>query len=397
MSINPVDVERADVYKGSLLAGSLRRETDDVVFEYLADYTGAPVATTLPRPPSSHLSRGGAVPAFFAGLLPEGRRLSALQARLKTSRDDEFSQLVAIGADCIGDVRVIAPDTAPNLEPTIEAAEPHNISLRTLLESEIGSLGRGPNVPGVQDKISNRMVSVPVVGAFGPAIIKISPPEVPRVVENEAFFLDVARACGLEVPHFRVITDRDDVTGLVISRFDRTRLRDGTTLSLAQEDAVQLAGRWPASKYRMTTREVFAAVANVVDAPVVELTKLLRLFAMSYIIGNGDLHAKNVSVYLKDDLWRVTPAYDIVSTLPYGDRTMALSLEGRDDHIRARDFITIAARHDIGEKVTRRILKEVVEACLDLIPHVDSVGLEERRSDDLKNTARKRAAELVDD
>lgn len=396
MSTSAVQIESADVLKGTVLAGTLTRSHDDVVFRYHPGYSGAPVATTLPISYRPSVTGGGAVPPFFAGLLPEGRRLTALQARLKTSRDDEFSQLISVGADCIGDVRILAPGFAPHQEPRLPSHSPDTISFREAFAEEIGTLTSSPNVPGVQDKISDQMISVPVAGFTGPAIIKLSSVNVPLLVENEAFFLDVARACGLEIPRSRIVTDREGVTGLVIERFDRRRRQDGTLESLAQEDSVQLAGRWPSAKYRMTTRDVFDAVANVVDAPIVELAKLIRLFATSYLIGNGDLHAKNVSVYFKDGLWRATPAYDIVSTLPYGDRNMAIDLEGRDDNIRARDFVALGVRYDVPERVIRRILSQVTDACLGLISHVDAIGFDEKKSEDIRRMCRKRADDLTE-
>jgi HipA N-terminal domain len=54
------------------------------------------------------VTTGGAVPAFFVGLLPEGVRLGVVTTSTKTSADDHFTLLLAIGADTIGDVRVNA-------------------------------------------------------------------------------------------------------------------------------------------------------------------------------------------------------------------------------------------------------------------------------------------------
>ncbi|WP_166355740.1 HipA N-terminal domain-containing protein [Phytoactinopolyspora limicola] len=98
MSPNPgysldelVDVGRADVYKQGALAGHIERDGDDVVFRYddgWIDHEAAPIATTLPLTGTPHRTAGGAVPAFFAGLLPEGRRLTALWRATKTSPDD---------------------------------------------------------------------------------------------------------------------------------------------------------------------------------------------------------------------------------------------------------------------------------------------------------------------
>lgn len=71
-------VTRADVYKAGELAAHLSRlETGSVVFSYSSDWIadgGDPVASTLPVTAEDIVTTGGAVPAFFAGLLPEGRR-----------------------------------------------------------------------------------------------------------------------------------------------------------------------------------------------------------------------------------------------------------------------------------------------------------------------------------
>jgi serine/threonine-protein kinase HipA len=296
----------------------------------------------------------------------------------------------------VGDVRVLAHGAAAK-EPAAariqDLPEPEAISFRELFADVLERPLDEASVAGVQDKISEQMISLPVSGTFGPAIIKLAPPTFPRLVENEAFFLDVARACGLEVASAQVIHDKDGEAALVVERFDRIRVA-GRTVSIAQEDAVQLAGRWPAAKYLMSAREVFSAVARVSSAPVVEISKLVRLFAMSYVIGNGDLHAKNVSVHNTDGLWRLTPAYDIVTTLPYGDRTTALETEGRRDNLHASDFVALAGRHDVSEAVTRRLLVDITTACRDLIRHAGDIGFDQRKTEDLIRTVDKRAADL---
>src|SRR4051812_47003425 len=102
-------VEEADVYKAGRHAGTLVRRPSGVEFRYLATWVeagGAPVASTLPLTSQGPGHGGGALPAYFAGLLPEGRRLGALRRAVKTSADDELTLLLAVGADAIGDVQV---------------------------------------------------------------------------------------------------------------------------------------------------------------------------------------------------------------------------------------------------------------------------------------------------
>ena len=84
--------DRGDVYKAGVLVAELARLDDRVEFRYLLDHVDGPsVATTLPAGPDVVAIAGRAVPTYFAGLLPEGRRLTALRSALKTSADDEVA------------------------------------------------------------------------------------------------------------------------------------------------------------------------------------------------------------------------------------------------------------------------------------------------------------------
>ena len=401
MSADPRAVGRAQVFKGEALAGYLSRVpgSDDVLFDYDPAYLASgmpPVATTLPLSVQVQRSRGGAVPPFFAGLLPEGRRLEALIRSTKTSADDELSLLLTVGADCIGDVRVLA-DGAPSPALQVTLSDPEQVCFHEVFERAIDPVGalRSEALPGVQDKISASTLSLPVRFAGTEALLKLSPVTLPRLVENEAHMLSLAAACGLAVPRSQVLTDRDGHTGLLVGRFDRTRTAAGL-VRIAQEDAVQLAGRWPAGKYRMSTREVFAATLAVTPAKAATALHLLRLFAFSYAIGNGDLHAKNISVYAPDGhLWQLTPAYDLVSTLPYGDHRMALSLEGRDDNLTGASFTAVGEVFGVPTRATHRMLAELSDRLSPLTDGVAAIGFNDRRTTHLITVMRKRLADLT--
>lgn len=109
-------VAQADVFKAGVLAATLTRSPGGVEFGYRSEYLaagGPAVATTLPLTEQPVVTVAGAVPAFFAGLLPEGRRLSSLRRAVKTSADDELSLLLAVGSDAIGDVQVVPAGQEP--------------------------------------------------------------------------------------------------------------------------------------------------------------------------------------------------------------------------------------------------------------------------------------------
>jgi HipA-like protein len=93
----------ADVYRGEQLAGRIARTRHGSVFEYDHAYSGD-VAFGLPRSRERFETHGVNLHTFFAGLLPEGLRLTALVRRVKSSADDLLSLLIAAGTDCVGDV-----------------------------------------------------------------------------------------------------------------------------------------------------------------------------------------------------------------------------------------------------------------------------------------------------
>ncbi|NKE10790.1 HipA N-terminal domain-containing protein [Kocuria subflava] len=99
-------VSTAEVYKSRKLAGTLQRQSDSsTVFTYHTDYVqdhGEPVASTLPVNTTPVVTAGGGLPPFFAGLLPEGHRLTVVRDAVKTSLDDELSLLLAVSADTPG-------------------------------------------------------------------------------------------------------------------------------------------------------------------------------------------------------------------------------------------------------------------------------------------------------
>ncbi len=79
----------------------------------------------------------------------------------------------------------------------------------------------------------------------------------------------------------------------MVSRFDRIRGVANEPVALAQEDACQLLGVYPAAKYRLKTEDVARALATAVEdgdgSRPLALRRVLELVAFSYLIGNGDL------------------------------------------------------------------------------------------------------------
>ncbi len=331
-------VDTADVYKASTRRGNWLEAVlpdllpDRTEFSYLPAYlegNGPPVAWSLPAAARACTAPAAAVPAFFAGLLPEGRRLTAIRRSVGTSADDEFSMLLAVGGDTIGDVKVVPAGEAPADTNPVVLDDFSEVVFADLFAQAVGQHPERTGIPGIQDKISGQMLNMPVRGRSSGYILKLNPPGFPHLVENESFFFRAAANTRLRLAEVAVVHDKAAEPGLLVRRFDRIWEGDHTRL-LSVEDACQVLGRWPGDKYVISTENAINGLARCCRAPGVAALELYRLLVFAYLSGNGDLHAKNLAI-MKDQRgeWRVTPAYDLPSSAVYGDRAMALPIGGR--------------------------------------------------------------------
>lgn len=406
-------ITHADVYKKGVFAGVLSRTARGCKFEYDKDFLAQNtegISYQMPIAQESYVISGVNLPPFFAGLLPEGLRLTTLIEKIKTSTDDLMSLLLVTGADCIGDVSVLPsgerskakPKTAPTEMDTedLECMDFYDLFKNSLGIDGKNNLMHEPAIPGVQEKISIRRMSLPIKftkRTHKSFILKLNPPSKPLMIENEAFFLNMAKACGLDVNKASVIRDKNKNAGLLVERFDR--IYDPKTkknLQIHQEDACQFLNKYPADKYRIPYADIARGIEKYSSASILELASLLKLIAFSYIIGNGDLHAKNISLRTHPTTERVelTPAYDILSTLPYGDRKMALKLDSKDDSLNRKLFIAFGLRFGIREAATVAIINELCSKAKPWISKVPEIGFPARQTADIQRTMKLRINEL---
>lgn len=362
-------VAAADVYKQGRLAARLVRGHGTVSFEYDSDYLaqgGPAVATTLSLTEEPVVTARGAVPAYFAGLLPEGRRLSSLRRAVKTSADDDLTLLLAVGRDPVGDVQVVPAGQPPTpAEPLVQVTEAFDeVTFSEILEA--AGVIDPVALAGVQDKASARMISIPVGQAGRRYILKVDPPEFPHVVANEAYFIKRAALAHFPVVTASTVHDATGRPGLLVERFDRVTRREGqriVPMALAVEDAAQVMGLYPADKYRVSAEDMVAALSNACAARALAARDIFRQLCFAWLTGNGDVHAKNVSILATAaGEWRVSPAYDLPSTLPYRDHTLALSMLGRHDGLSRRSLLAFADAAGVPVRAAERTLMEVLAA-----------------------------------
>lgn len=395
-------VDVADVYKGDRIAATIARSAGGTTFTYTDEYLGdpgPPVASTLPLSNRPVRRDSGSVPPFLAGLLPEGRRLQAVVDAVKTSVDDELSLLLAVGADTVGDVRIVRSGSAPRERAADLPADPSLVEFRSLLAAATDSTTSPLDtaLPGVQDKISDSMISFPIKRRKGRAILKLDPSRFPRITANEDFFLSVAARAGFAVPRHELVTDASGRQGLLVHRFDRHTDESGAVTRIAQEDGCQVLDRYPADKYRVTLNVLATRVAELATSPQAAVLDLVLQYAFSWAIGNGDFHAKNYSLQWRPDgIVAATPLYDLVSTIAYPlDQTMAMDLDGRDANFRQRYFVEFGARFDVPSVLTARRLDEMSRRALPSIDGLASIGHDDTTTERMAATITRRFEALA--
>jgi serine/threonine-protein kinase HipA len=368
----------ADVYKAGVLAARLERHDGGTRFSYLPAYLaagGPAVASSLPLTTEPVLSAAGAAPPYFTGLLPEGRRLNALRRSVKTSVDDELSLLIAAGANPVGDVQIVGHGEP--LDPDEHAVE-LNPKAPVDFDALLGDSGLIDPVAlaGVQDKLSAGMISMPVASAGRRYILKLNAPEFPHVVENELVMFRYAAKLRIPLSKVRLIRDVGGRPGLLVERFDRIPLAGGAhgaVQRLAVEDGAQVLGLYPADKYNVGYGQVCHALADYCSAPLPALRNLAIQAAFAWLSGNGDLHAKNVSmVQQPSGEWSIAPVYDIPSTVVYGDKTLALTLDGKRTGISRKHFLGWATGLGLAERAAVQVLELGLKASGPLVADLES-------------------------
>lgn len=270
------------------------------------------------------------LPPFFSNLLPEGPLREYLAEKAGVKKEREFYLLAVLGADLPGGVVVRPLDgDAPELPHDGEPHEAEDPQTKEILRFSLA---------GVQLKFSAVLeasggLTIPAHGVGGSWIVKLPSSQFAAVPENEFVMLELARAIGIEVPPIRLVpvseiqnlppeAARLSGNALAVQRFDRA---EGDR-RIHMEDFAQVFGLFPESKYRERS---YANIARVLWAEAGEAatSELVRRLVFSVITGNGDMHLKNWSLLYPDGRTPVlSPAYDLVSTVPYipGD-TLALA------------------------------------------------------------------------
>jgi serine/threonine-protein kinase HipA len=279
--------------------------------------------------------RGWLLPAFFQNLLPEGPLRTRIAELRGCSPNDHFELLAATGKDLPGDVHAL-PARLTRAELARYIAQDNDALEMSVVDAPLDD---GISVSGVQAKLAvlkqgDRFVARTRLknrGDVRHVIAKLPVPQYPFLPELEHLSLRLAAAAGvsvveselapletLAVEHGYDLGDVDAHTRfLAVYRYDRDV--DTPTGRIHCEDFAQILDVQPEHKYTMdylTVAGVMMAIPSLGEPAVHEL---LRRILVSDLMGNPDMHLKNIGLRYPDGRTAdLPPAYDLVGYAAYG-------------------------------------------------------------------------------
>ena len=378
------------VYLNVERVGTLEQDDSGLMqFSYNQAWLEKPGAMPLSRslPLQSEVFSGKKARPFFAGILPEEGPRKKVAEILGISDINDFAMLERIGGECAGAVSLLPEGVAPT--------DPKNARNRELTEPElrqliaelpsrplmVGTDGLRLSLAGAQDKLPviarNSRLSLPLDGTPSTHILKPEPDRFPGLAANEMFCMTLARAVGLNAPHteYRLI---GKTPCLLVQRYDRVTDEDGHTTRLHQEDFCQALGFPPERKYQAeggpTLSDCILLLRNWSTAPVLDIPSFISGLIFNVLIGNADAHGKNYSLLYSGGDRRLSPYYDLVSTLAWPELSKNLAMKiGGCESVNAftiGDWKKMAQKTGLGWPMMR---ERIAESCHSVLNEIGEV------------------------
>jgi serine/threonine-protein kinase HipA len=324
-----------EVLHGDTHVGTLSRRDGRISFGYddawRHDPDATPLSLSMPLTAGEHRHR--VVEPFLWGLLPDSENVLRQWGRkFQVPVSHPFGLLANVGQDIPGAMRIVpTDDVAASQDGGIEWLSDADVAerLRAVRRDRSAWLGVGEggrwSLAGAQPKIallhdngwgrpSGRLATTHILK---PAITDLDDHDL-----NEHLCLRAANGVGLRAAQTSVSAFEEE-RAIVVRRYDRVRLPDGTWRRVHQEDMCQALAVHPAQKYQndggpspTQIVELLRSAATPGQAEA-DVRSFVDALVFNWLIAAPDAHAKNYSVLLQGPEVRLAPLYDIGSILPY--------------------------------------------------------------------------------
>lgn len=244
-----------------------------------------------------------------------------------------------------------------------------DVSKEVLNLIAIDNTNKGLTVPGVQKKLSLHLSNdgeprLTLVNYPTGYILKPQTDEYAALPETEYLVMQMAQVSGIKtVPYaLLLLPSQDNAFAYITKRIDRA---DGQML--AMEDFCQLDGRLTEDKYHGSYERCGKIISRYSSASGLDMTELYLRVVFSFAVGNSDMHLKNFSLIETAEnsgKYVLSSAYDMLSTnivIPTDREQLALTLNGKKQNIRRKDFFVFAEAIGIAEKSAEKMIDKIVK------------------------------------
>ena len=278
-----------------------------------------------------------------------------------------------------------------------------DVSKDVLNQIAIDNTSKGFTVPGVQKKLSLHLSRedtprLTIVNYPTGYILKPQMDEYAALPEMEYLVMQMAEVSGIKtVPHALLrLPSQENAFAYITKRIDRA---DGQML--AMEDFCQLDGRLTEDKYRGSYERCGKIIKTHSMNDGLDLAQLFFRVVFSFAVGNSDMHLKNFSLIETEEgsgVYVLSAAYDMLSTnvvIPSDKEELALTINGKKQNIRRKDFIVFADTIGIPERSAEKMIEKIVKLKDKYISMCRDSYMPEQMRANLENLIEQRIAVLT--
>jgi serine/threonine-protein kinase HipA len=277
---------------------------------------------------------------------------------------------------------------------------PYQLSEMEKLAKEAAELSI--TVPGVQPKLSLGWIKkelenghegrLTIVDALeGSYILKPQNALYPQMPENEHLSMKLAALFKIDIVPVNMIRLASGELCYITRRIDRNP--DGSKNHMI--DFLQILEL--EDKYKGTMETLGKTIGELSANTLLDKLRFFELTVFNYIIGNNDMHLKNFSMWLSDQLWTLSPAYDLLNVkiiLPKDKEDMALMLGGKKMNFSKESFNRFGEVLKLNEKQINSVFKKLDTWLPKAIQLIDSSFLNNHNKVEYKSIIHQRLNRL---
>jgi serine/threonine-protein kinase HipA len=249
-------------------------------------------------------------------------------------------------------------------------------------------------VPGVQPKLSLGWIKTELENGHqgrltildaleGMYILKPQNTQYPEMPENEHLSMRLAKLFGIEVVPSTLIRLASGELSYLTKRIDRKE--DHSKIHMI--DFLQILEL--EDKYKGNMETLGKAIGELSTNTLLDKMRFFELTVFNYAIGNNDMHLKNFSMWLTDQGWALSPAYDLLNIkiiLPKDKEDTALLLGGKKMNFNKGHFDRLGVVLKLNEKQVNGVYKRLPK----WLPKANQLIEESFLSNDLKTHYKER-------